>query len=113
MTGRRHECAPNLATPARAHRNVLKIRIGGREAPGGRPGLIEARVDAAGVCPDISGERIDVRGFQFRQLAILDQQPRHFVPHRRQLFEHLHIRRRPRLGSLLHGQLQPLEQDGP
>ena len=113
VTGRRHEGAPDLAAAARAHGDVLEIGIGGGETPGGRAGLIEARVDAAGVRPDVSGEGVHVGGLQLRQLAVLDQQAWHFVAEGRQLLEHLDVRRGTRLGSLLHGQLQALEQDGP
>src|SRR5438093_5156607 len=113
MAGRCHEGATDLATALRAYGDVLEIRVGRRQPPRGGTGLIEARVDPARVRPDVSGKRVYIRGLQLRELSVLDQQAWDLVTHRGQLFEHLHIRRRPRLGSLLYGELQTLEEDGP
>ncbi len=45
---RRHECLANLAALGRADRDVLQVRIGRRQAPGGGNRLVIGGMDAPG-----------------------------------------------------------------
>ena len=107
-----NEGAPDRFPTLRADRDVLQIRVGGGQPPRGRPHLVEAGVDAAGLGVDVGRQRIDVGGLEFRELPVLHQKLRHLVTHRGELLEHVDIRRRARLGLLEHWELQVPEQHG-
>ena len=68
----RHEGGANLASQLRADRNVLQIGIRRRQPTGGRAGLIEGGVQAAGRRVDQRGQRVDIGALQFGELAIFE-----------------------------------------
>jgi len=70
-------------------------------------------MDAPGGGIDEPRERVHVRRLELRQLPVLDQQPRHFMSHRRELFQHLIVGRRTGLGLLEDRELVLLEQHVP
>ena len=106
------ERAPDLAAELGADRDVLQVRIGAAQAPGGGDRLVEAGVHAPGRGMHQLRQRVDVGALQLVQPAPVENQPRQLVDER-QLLEHLHRRRRrSRLAGLLERrQLQLLEQD--
>ncbi len=66
------ERGANLAAQLGAHGDVLQIGVGGAEAAGGRAGLAEARVQAAGGGIDQLGQRVDVGGFELGDFAVFE-----------------------------------------
>src|SRR6266850_2895355 len=64
--GRSDEGAANGLAARGAHGDILQVRIGRRQPARGRPGLIEARVDAPGQRVDVSRQRIHVGGLELR-----------------------------------------------
>jgi len=62
---------------------------------------------------DESRQRVHVGGLELRQLAVLDQQPGHLVPHRGELLQYLVVGRGSGLGLLEDRQLVLLEQHLP
>ena len=82
------EGGANLAAEFGAHGDVLQIGVGGAEPAGGRAGLAEARVQAAGGGLDQLRQRVDVGGFELGEFAIFEHFARQFVQ-QRQLGEHV------------------------
>src|SRR5439155_461697 len=80
------------------------------QAAGGGAGLVVAGVDPPRARIDEPRQGVDVRGLELRQLAVLDQEARHLVPHRGELLEHVVIGGRSGLGLLEDRQLVLLEQ---
>ena len=111
--GRGDEGTANGLAARRAHGDVLQVRVRGRQPSRGRPGLIEARVDAPGHRVDERRQGIDVGGFELRQLAVFDQQPGHLVPHRGELLQHLVVGRGAGFRLLEDRKLMLLEQHVP
>ncbi len=101
--------ADRLAT-RRADRDVLQVRIGGREPPRGRTRLVEAGVDSSGGVVDLARQHFDIGGPQLLQLAILQQQSRHLVPLVGQLLQDVRVGGGAGLGLLEDRQAQLLEQ---
>ena len=66
----------NLAALGAAHRDVLQIRVVGRQPPGHRHGLRVSRVDAAGARIDHAGQLVGVGRFQLGQAAVVEDQLR-------------------------------------
>ena len=52
--------------------DVLQVGIGGRQAAGGRAGLVETGVETAGGGIDQGGQRVDVGAFEFGELAVFE-----------------------------------------
>ena len=110
MAWRRHEGLPDAASFRRADRDVLQVRVGRGQASCRRDGLVIRRVDAAGARIDLFRQLVRVRGAQFRESAVLQDDARQFELVR-QLLEHVFGRRRLARGRLaLHGQSKLAEQ---
>src|SRR3984885_9573484 len=76
VAGLGDEGGANAASELGADGDVLQIRIGGRKASGSRAGLAEGGVQASAGAMDERGQRIDVGGLQFRELAIVEDHAR-------------------------------------
>ena len=61
----------DLAAELGADRDVLEVRVGARQAAGGRGRLVEGRVQAAGLVGDQLGQRVEVGRLELRVLAPL------------------------------------------
>ena len=61
------ERAPDLAAELGADRDVLQVRVGAAQAPGGGDGLVEAGVHAAGLGMHQQRQRVDVGALQLVQ----------------------------------------------
>ncbi len=72
VAGGSDECRADLAAQLRADRYVLQVRIGRRETPRRRDGLLPARMDALGLWVHEHRQGIDVGPLQLRQLADLE-----------------------------------------
>ncbi len=99
--GSRDKRRANLAAQLRLDRDILQVRIGGRQAPGGGAYLVEGGVDS----PFRVGQQrqgVDVVGLELGQLAELQHLPRNLVMFR-QLFQHIHGGRNHLAPSVLHG----------
>jgi hypothetical protein len=72
VAGGRDERLTDLASELGANGNVLQIRVGRRQASGGRHGLFPGRMDAAGAGVQEQRQSIDVCAFQLAQLANLE-----------------------------------------
>ena len=59
--------------------DVLQVRVGRRQTPGGGDGLVEAGVDPAGPRVDAPRERVDVRPLELVELAVLEDARRQRV----------------------------------
>ena len=115
----RQEAAARLAGRSRARiasprgvRTGMFWRLGSveRQPAGGGAGLVEAGVDPPGGGVDAGRQHVHVGGLELLQLAILEDQAGHLVPHGRQLLEDLGVGGRPGLGLLEHRQLELLEE---
>ena len=65
------EGRPDAAPLLGADRDVLQVRVGARETPRRRRGLVEGRVQAAGLGVDQLGEGVEVGALQLGELAPL------------------------------------------
>ncbi len=101
--------APSLRGP---DRDVLQVRVGRGEPARRRDGLVEGRVDAAGLRVDHLRQGVDVRRLELLDLPVLEDEPRQLV-HERELLEHVLGRgRRARLRGLLAGaEREAVEED--
>ena len=83
-----HERLADVAAALGAHRDVLQVRVEGAEPARGRNRLGKRRMDAPRFRVDELRQRVNVGGFQLRQLAPLQDQrhDRMLVGH---LLEHL------------------------
>ena len=88
----RNERAANLSSQFRAHRNVLQIGIAARQPARCRARLIEGCVQPGRLRIDQLRNHVDVRRLEFRQLPVLENQPRQRVAFR-EFFQHFHRRR--------------------
>src|SRR5439155_15451680 len=70
--GRSDEGATNGLAARGTHRDVLQVRVGGRQPSRGGTGLIKARMDASGLGVDESRQRVHIGGLELRQLAVLE-----------------------------------------
>ncbi len=95
----------------RADRDVLQVRVGGREPPGGGHRLVEGGVDAAGLGIHELGQSVDVGRLQLLHRAVVEDPARQLVDER-QLLEHvLGGGGGARLGGLLAAlQAEPVEE---
>ena len=85
--GRGRESGANLAAQLGADGNVLQIRIDGGEPPGGRGRGLEGGMHARlGIGQQ--RKRVDIRGFELREVAEFEDQAGHFVL-LRQVFQHV------------------------
>ena len=112
MPGLDGEGGADFASNFGADRDVLQVRIRGREAPGRGAGLIEGGVQASGRRAQERRQRVDVGRFQFRELAVFQHQPRRLM-FGGQAFQHVHGGRDGFTLAVLHGlrQIQPVEQN--
>ena len=108
-----NEAAPYVGADLGADRDVLEVRVRGREPTRRRDGLVEARVQPSRPRVHEDRQRVHVRAAQLVQLAVLDDAAGEGVPQLGQLLQHGRIRRRPRLGLLQHREVQLVEQDLP
>ena len=94
-----------------ADRDVLQVRVGGREPAGGGHRLVEGGVDAPGLGVHELRQRVDVGRLELLHRAVVEDLARQLV-HQRQLLEHvLGGGRGARLGRLLAAlQAEPVEQ---
>lgn len=92
-------------------RDVLQVRVGAGEPPGGRRRLVEGGVDAARLRVDQVGQRVEVGVLQLGQLApgldLLDD--RVLVA---DLLEHAGVGREAGFAAPFTGQPQVFEEDG-
>jgi len=94
-----------------AHRDVLQVGIGRRQAARDHRGLRVARVHAPGVRVDHAGQLVGVGRLQLGQAPVFQQHLRQRVV-LRQLGQHVFVRRRRAARGLAHHrQLHAVEQD--
>ena len=94
----------------RANRNVLQVRVRGRQAPRGGDRLVVGGVDAPRFGVDHARQLVGVGALQFGQAAVLQQQARQGVV-QRQFLQDLFRRGWCTLGRLLeHRQFELGEQ---
>ncbi len=94
-----------------ADRNVLQVRIGGRQSPGGGRGLVVMGMNPPGVFADFFGQAVGVGALELRKPAMFQDQRRQRVLGG-QLLQHVLGRRRLALGRLAHHRnLEPLEEN--
>ena len=105
------EASPNRLTSGRSHRDILEIRVRGREPSGCRTGLVEAGVDSPGSLIHSARKNIHVGRLQFLKFPVLEEEPGHDMAHLRQLLEYVRIGRRAGLGFLENRQLELFEED--
>ena len=79
VAGLGDEGGANLAAQLGADGNVLQIGIDRRQPPGRRARHVERGVQAQGAGVQQRRQRVNVRRFQLRELAIVEHHPRHFV----------------------------------
>ncbi len=82
------ECGANLAAQLRAGGNVLQVGIDRREPAGGRGGSLKGCVDAR-IGIGEQRQRVDIIRFEFREMAIFEDEARNFVL-LGQEFQHVH-----------------------
>ena len=109
VRGAGHERPPDPPAERRPDRDVLEVRVGRREAPGRRDGLVERRVEAA-VGGHQDRQRVDVRRAQLRVDPPLEQLVDHRMG-RAQVLEHRRVGRVAGLGALALRQVQLEEED--
>ncbi len=66
----RNERRPDFAPQLRLDGNVLQVGIGRRQPSGGRAGLVEAGVDAAGDGVHQGRQRVDIGAFELGELPV-------------------------------------------
>ena len=103
-----HERVPDPAAERRPDRDVLEVRVGRGQAPGGRHGLVEQRVEPP-VGPDQVRQRLHVRRAQLRVGPPVQHQLDDRVD-AAQLLEDRRVRRVAGLGLAALGQAQLHEQ---
>ena len=104
-----HERPPDPPPERRPDRDVLEVRVGRREAAGGRHGLVERRVDAP-IGGDQRGQRLDVRRAELRVDPPVEDRPDDRVDVH-QLLEDRRVGRVAGLRLATLGQLELAEQD--
>ena len=111
VTRRGDEGPADAAALLGPDRDVLEVRVRGGQAPGGRHGLVIARVHAPGAGIDLLRELLGVGRSELGETAILQDQARQGIVER-QLLQHRFGRGRLALGGTLgRRQTEPLEQD--
>ena len=67
---RRHKGGPDAAALFAPNRDVLQIRVAGRQAPGGRDGLVEGGMNPPGIGSNQLGQGIHIGALQLGKAAV-------------------------------------------
>ncbi|MNL21797.1 hypothetical protein D3C87_1431030 [compost metagenome] len=73
VAGRGHESLANAPPLGGAHRDVLQVRIAGRQTTGGRHSLVIRRVNPAGARVDLLRKAVGVGAFQLAHGTVFHQ----------------------------------------
>ena len=100
-----------LAAYLGTNRNVLQVRIAGRQPPGAGDSLVERGVYLPSHRIDKGRQSVGIGGFELGHFAPLNDFPRNLVALGSEVFEHFRAGRVTRFSLLPTGQFQFVEQN--